>query len=154
MVADTRDPAMNERPPADLLFTYGTLRRATGHAAHRLLADSAELVGQGSVRGRLYQATDFPVLVTDPQGAAVVGEVYRVFAPQAAFVRLDQYEGFDPASPDTSEFRRELMPVTLNDGRTVTAWAYVYQRPLFDLQPIPHGDYARYMREEAGPARG
>jgi gamma-glutamylcyclotransferase (GGCT)/AIG2-like uncharacterized protein YtfP len=138
---------MNNRPATDLLFTYGTLRRAAGHAAHRLLADSAELVGHGSVRGRLYQAAEFPVLVIDPQGTAVIGEVYRVFAPQAAFVQLDQYEGFDSASPDTSEFRRDLVQVTLNDGRTVTAWAYVYQRPLFDLQPIPHGDYARFLRE-------
>jgi len=143
---------MTETPPTDLLFTYGTLRRAAGHAAHRLLADGAELVGHGTVKGRLYQAVDFPVFVHDPQGAAVTGEVYRVFAPQAAFVRLDQYEGFDPASPDTSEFRRDLVPVTLRDGRTVTAWAYVYQRPLFDLQPIPHGDYAKFLREDSGPA--
>ncbi|HUJ45163.1 MAG TPA: gamma-glutamylcyclotransferase family protein [Opitutaceae bacterium] len=138
---------MNEPPPTDLLFTYGTLRRAAGHPAHRLLADGAELMGHGTVRGRLYQAADYPVLVCDAQGAAVAGEVYRVFALQATFVRLDQYEGFDPASPDTSEFRRDLVAVTLNDGRTVTAWAYVYQRPLFDLQPIPHGDYARFLRE-------
>ena len=135
----------------DLLFTYGTLRRAAGNAAHRLLADSAEIVGPGFVRGRLYQATDFPVLVLDPEGVPVTGEVYRVFAPRAIFVRLDQYEGFDSESPDTSEFRRDLVPVTLSDGRAVTAWAYVYQRPLFDLLPIPHGDYARFLRESSGP---
>jgi gamma-glutamylcyclotransferase (GGCT)/AIG2-like uncharacterized protein YtfP len=143
---------MNRRPTSDLLFTYGTLRRAAGNAAHRLLADSAEIVGPGFVRGRLYQATDFPVLVLDPQGVPVAGEVYRVFASQAVFVRLDHYEGFDPASPDTSEFRRDLVAVTMSDGRAVTAWAYVYQRPLFDLQPIPHGDYAKFLRESSGPA--
>jgi gamma-glutamylcyclotransferase (GGCT)/AIG2-like uncharacterized protein YtfP len=144
---------MNPSPATDLLFTYGTLRRAAGHAAHRLLADSAEIVGHGSVRGRLYQAVDFPVLVPDPQGVEVIGEIYRVFAPQAVFVRLDQYEGFDPASPDTSEFRRDLVQVTMNDGRIVTAWAYIYQRPLFDLQPIPHGDYAKHLREDTGSTR-
>ena len=141
---------MNRHPAPDLLFTYGTHRRAAGNAAHRLLADSAELVGLGVVRGRLYQATDFPVLVPDPQGVAVTGEVYRVFAPQAAFVRLDQYEGFDAASPDTSEFRRDLVSVAMNDGGTVTAWAYIYQRALFDLLPIPHGDYAKFLRETPG----
>ncbi len=137
----------------DLLFTYGTLSRAAGHAAHRLLADSAEIVGRGWVRGRLYQGDDFPVLVADPKGAEVTGEVYRIFSPQSVFIRLDQYEGFDPASPDTSEFRRDLVPVTMSDGRALTAWAYLYQRPLFDLQPIPHGDYARFLREGPGPAR-
>ena len=136
----------------DLLFTYGTLRRAAGNAAHRLLADMAELVGLGVVKGRLYQATGFPVLVPDPQGTDVTGEIYRVFAPQAAFLRLDPYEGFDPASPDTSDFRRDLVPVAMNDGRTLTAWAYIYQRQLFDLQPIPHGDYARFLRESAPEA--
>jgi gamma-glutamylcyclotransferase (GGCT)/AIG2-like uncharacterized protein YtfP len=138
---------MENRPITDLLFTYGTLRRAAGHAAHRLLADSAEIVGPGFVRGRLYNAGDFPALVPDPQGVEVTGEVYRVFGPPNVFARLDQYEGFDPASPDTSEFRRDLVPVTMSDGRTVTAWGYIYQRPLFDLQPIPHGDYARFLRE-------
>ena len=79
---------MKHSPVPDLLFTYGTLRRAAGNAAHRLLADMAELVGHGVVQGRLYQATGFPVLVPDPQGRAVTGEVYRVFAPQAAFCAL------------------------------------------------------------------
>jgi len=142
---------MKPAGPIDLLFTYGTLRRAAGHAAHRLLADSAEIVGQGLVRGRLYQGGDFPVLVADPKGVEVTGEVYRIFDPQSVFVRLDQYEGFEPTSPDTSEFRRDLVQVTLRDGCTVTAWAYLYQRPLFDLQPIPHGDYARFLREASGP---
>ena len=54
---------MKSPPVNDLLFTYGTLRRAAGNAAHRLLADSAELVGHGAVQGQLYQATGVPVLV-------------------------------------------------------------------------------------------
>jgi gamma-glutamylcyclotransferase (GGCT)/AIG2-like uncharacterized protein YtfP len=106
-------------------------------------------VGLGVVKGRLYQATGFPVLVPDPKGTDVTGEVYRMFAPPAAFLRLDSYEGFDPASPETSEFCRDLVPVVMNDGRAVTAWAYVFQRQLFELQPIPHGDYARFLRENA-----
>ena len=32
---------MKSPPVNDLLFTYGTLRRAAGNAAHRLLADQA-----------------------------------------------------------------------------------------------------------------
>ena len=32
---------MNPSLAPDLLFTYGTLRRAAGNAAHRLLADSS-----------------------------------------------------------------------------------------------------------------
>ena len=73
---------MKSPPVNDLLFTYGTLRRAAGNAAHRLLADSAELVGHGAVQGQLYQATGFPVLVPNSQGVAVTGEVYRVFSEE------------------------------------------------------------------------
>ncbi len=141
---------MNPLPSTDLLFTYGTLRRAAGHPAHRLLADRAEIIGHGFVRGRLYHAGDFPALVPDPQGVAVAGEVYRVFGPPSVLFQLDQYEGFDPASPDTSDFRRDFVEVVMNDGRTVTAWAYFYQRPVFELQPIPHGDFARFLREGSG----
>ncbi len=139
---------MKRATNSDLLFTYGTLRRAAG-SAHRLLGDAAESVGPGHVRGRLYQATDFPVLVLDPDGIPVAGELYRMASPKSVFARLDQYEGFDPRSPDTSEFRRTLVEVALPDGGAASAWAYVYQRPLFDLVPIPHGDYARFVREQA-----
>ncbi len=140
---------MKRVPTSDLLFTYGTLRRADVNAAHRLLADSAEIVGTGFVRGRLYQATDFPVLVLDPQGTEVAGEVYRVSAPKSMFARLDQYEGFDARWPPTREVRRAQGVVAVAGGQNQSAWADVYQRPLFDLLPIPHGDYARFLREEA-----
>ncbi|OHE85564.1 MAG: hypothetical protein A3G75_13680, partial [Verrucomicrobia bacterium RIFCSPLOWO2_12_FULL_64_8] len=139
---------MNDRP-TDLLFVYGTLRRAAGQPAHRLMAEGAELVGHGFVRGHLYAAGEFPTLVSDPQGEPVAGEVYRLFAPQAAFVRLDHYEGFDPASPETSDFRRTPVTVALDDGRTVAAWAYTWNRLILDLTPIPHCDYARFLRENS-----
>lgn len=143
---------MKPTATVDLLFTYGTLRRAAGHPAHRLLADGAKLVGTGVVRGRLYSAGEYPALVPDADGGEVTGEVYRVCSPQSTFLRLDPYEGYDRTSPETGEFARTTLPVTLDDGSVVPAWAYVYQRPLFDLQPIPHGDYARYVREDE-PAR-
>ena len=38
---------MKSAPVNDLLFTYGTLRRAAGNAAHRLLADLQALVEPG-----------------------------------------------------------------------------------------------------------
>ncbi len=138
----------------DLLFVYGTLRRAAGHPAHRLLADSAEYLGSGTVCGRLYATADYAGLVPAPDVGTVTGEIYRLFDPSGTLARIDDYEGIDPASPEAGEFRRVMLPVLMADGRTVAAAAYAYQRPVSDLPPIPHGDFARHVREAPAPAHG
>lgn len=133
----------------DLIFVYGTLRSAAGHAAHRLLADGARRLGSGLARGRLYATPGYPALVPDAAGNAVTGEIYRLLDPRGTLERLDRYEGFDPVAPAEGEFRRTLLPVTMAAGRKVTAWTYVYQRSVSNLPPITHGDFIRYLHPAA-----
>jgi len=125
----------------DLLFVYGTLRRASGHRAHERLARAAEPVGEGTVAGRLYLVEDYPGLVAAPgEPARVRGEVYRLIAA-SALADLDRYEGCDPLAPARGLYRRERAEVVLDDGRRVAAWVYVYNRPVTALRPIASGDY-------------
>jgi gamma-glutamylcyclotransferase (GGCT)/AIG2-like uncharacterized protein YtfP len=39
---------------------------------------------------------------------------------------LDAYEGYDPASPETSEYTRDLQQVEMADGTTLECWFYRY----------------------------
>jgi len=62
-------------PPPDLIFVYGTLRRAAGHPAHRLVVEHGEFAGNGFVRGRLYDAGEYPGLQLEAAAGPVAGEV-------------------------------------------------------------------------------
>ncbi len=132
---------------SDHLFVYGTLRRMSGHDAHRLVATDAVLVGEGSLRGLLYAADGYPALVASDDAADLVrGEVYRLggsgqCATASVLARLDEYEGCDPLHPARGLFRRVRAEVALDDGRRVSAWVYLYNRDTTALRRIASGDY-------------
>ena len=133
----------------DHLFVYGTLRQGSGHPLARLLATHARYVGRARFAGRLFELGSYPAVVPAPGGGEVVGELYRLIAPEMLLSLLDRYEGCNeghnegPGSvPDPrAEYRRERRPVRLDDGTARDAWIYLYNRPTEGLRPIPHGDY-------------
>lgn len=124
------------------LFVYGTLRR--GFGAHGVLAGRAEFAGAGWMAGRLFDTGAYPAAAAPAApGDRIRGELYRLPADAASLLRaLDRYEGFEPADPSASLFRRIAADVATEEGRTVRAWAYLYHRPIDGFARIPSGDYA------------
>lgn len=132
-------------PGLNLLFVYGTLMH--GLPLHHLLADRCELLGTGTVRGRLLDLGRYPGAV--PEGPGTVhGEVYRFLIPEL-LVSLDQEEGYRPDAPGQSLYLRQPTAVRLADGREVTAWIYWYQGPRGCAVPIPGGDYRQHLPARA-----
>lgn len=128
----------------DLLFVYGTLRRAAGHPMHRLLARHAERVGPARYAGRLYDLGPYPAVVPDRSAGAVVhGELYRMRQRDTLLPLLDRYEGCTEADGPGAEYRREAQPVERPDGTTAQAWVYLYNRPVAGRRLISSGDYLR-----------
>ena len=113
----------------DLVFVYGTLRR--GFALHRLIAERAAPLGEGTVRARLFDLGAYPGAVPDAHGA-VVGEVYRL-ADADLWRVLDSTEG--------PQYHREEVGVRMAGGRLVTAFIYWFVGPIDRAVPIPGGDY-------------
>jgi gamma-glutamylcyclotransferase (GGCT)/AIG2-like uncharacterized protein YtfP len=64
--------------------------------------------------------------------------------------RLDRYEGFDPAAPADSLFRRAYCTVSLRDGAAVDSWIYVYNRDPSGAARLPGGDYRAHVGRQAG----
>ena len=124
----------------DYLFVYGTLRARSGHPMARWLAAQARRIGAATVSGALYDLGSYPGLVPD-EAADVHGDVFELAEPHRLLPRLDAYEGFDPEALEASLFRREPRPVRLDDARRLTAWVYLYNRPIRGARPIPSGDY-------------
>lgn len=123
------------------LFVYGTLMKGFHEDWQRKVG--AEHVGEGTIRAGLYDLGDYPgarVLGAKP-GQRVSGELYRLRDPKLALRILDKYEGFSAVDPKRSLFIRRLVPVTLENGRKIRAWAYIYNRAVANARLIPSGRY-------------
>ncbi len=121
----------------DYIFVYGTLRRDANSPMSRLLADHAEFVGNATYCAKLYKIDYYPGAVpSDNPNDIVQGEVYRFHQTDIALPLLDQYEEFGSEFPEPNEYLRQKQTVLLENGRTVTAWVYVYNRPTKGLELI------------------
>jgi gamma-glutamylcyclotransferase (GGCT)/AIG2-like uncharacterized protein YtfP len=111
------------------IFVYGTLRK--GECRNYLLEDY-RFLGYAKAKGfLLYNIGAFPGMIEG--GGEVVGEVYEIH--ESLLEKLDLVEGV----PDL--FCRELIEVTLENGQTISAYAYIYNRKIDNKLLIPSGDW-------------
>jgi len=115
--------------PVKHLFAYGTLMR--GQANHARFCADALTIEPAVTTGRIYHLpAGFPAMIKADDGQ-VFGEA-MTFPDLAAVLRqTDLLEGYDLLRPDTSMYRRVLVPVLIEpSGQRVTAWTYVWNRAL------------------------
>lgn len=109
------------------LFVYGTLLPGRAPAEIAPTVDRLRTVGDGFVRGRLYDLGEYPGIVLDETGEEIPGKIFRLPKEPEVLKRLDEYEEFDAAQPEGSLFVRKEWPVTRKDGnRKLVCWVYVY----------------------------
>jgi gamma-glutamylcyclotransferase (GGCT)/AIG2-like uncharacterized protein YtfP len=114
---------------SQFLFAYGTLQDGLAPPEIAPLIHNLRRLGDGSVLGTLYDLGRFPGLVVD-SGAnrEVYGAVYELPDDPAILRTLDDYEGFNPQAPNRSLFVRSSRVVTLNHGKKLNCWVYIYNR--------------------------
>lgn len=109
-------------------FIYGTL--LPGQPNDHLWQNSIRSQQQATFpNGRLYDMGPYPMMIEET-GYTVHGLLVAV-APhsyQQTVARLDALEGYDPARPRASAYRRVVRKVVAADGRSVPAWVYLGQR--------------------------
>ena len=98
--------------PVFHVFVYGTLRSAAAGAGGRGLLRGGERVGEGVVRGTLYDLGDYPALLLGG-GDTVRGEIWRF--PTDRLPLLDRYE-----ATEAGLFRRIAVEVA-----GIPCWVYV-----------------------------
>ncbi|MGZ4968124.1 MAG: gamma-glutamylcyclotransferase family protein [Methylobacter sp.] len=126
----------------EYIFVYGTLRRAANNQMHQLLAKYAEFVDDASYCGKLYKIDYYPGAVpSDDPNDAVQGEVYRIRQADIVLPLFDRYEECGPEFPEPNEYSRRKQTVLLNNGRTVTAWVYIYNHPTKGLALVESGNF-------------
>jgi gamma-glutamylcyclotransferase (GGCT)/AIG2-like uncharacterized protein YtfP len=106
------------------LFVYGTLQsNFKNNRFARYLAHNADLVGPALLPGRLYALKRYPGLrPPQSQDDWVSGEIYRLRSPLPTLRTLDAYEA--------TEYRRVRRLATLDGGRQLCCWVYIFWQPL------------------------
>jgi gamma-glutamylcyclotransferase (GGCT)/AIG2-like uncharacterized protein YtfP len=127
---------------SDRLFVYGTLMRGFDHPMARLLSANADFLRDATCRGRLYLVKHYPGLVLSDDAADIVfGELYRLRERDAMLREFDMYEACGEGFAQPTEYRREMLQVTLEDGAASEAWTYVYNWPVTNLPRIASGRF-------------
>jgi gamma-glutamylcyclotransferase (GGCT)/AIG2-like uncharacterized protein YtfP len=97
------------------VFVYGTLK--SGFSNHYLLDGCEYLGGAATVPTYKMIENGFPVIMPDPGGKPLAGEIYTV--DDETLARLDQLER------EGSSYDRELIDV-LADGERLPTKAFIY----------------------------
>lgn len=101
--------------------------------------------GRGSIGAALFDLGIYPAAVPADDPSRVWGEAYEMLDTGSVLAALDELEGHRPNEPERSLYTRILTAVSLEDGRTVQAWAYFYNAPLGRAQRITSGDYLEHL---------
>lgn len=112
---------MDSKPLAYLFF-YGSLKKDFPIQDQLGISASLSFVEYGQLAGTLYDLGDYPALVAGTD--KVQGEIFAIW-DEAVLRQLDEYEGYDPLSPETSLYVRELASC----GERLV-WVYIYQGDL------------------------
>lgn len=133
------------------VFVYGTLK--PGHRN----AHWAEAVAQPEARGgvldgfTLHHLGRYPGIAPAAE-QRVRGVLYRYLEAQmpAVLRQMDELEDYHgPGHPDNL-YTRELRPVQAEGGETVTAWVYIYARPLPAGSLIKSGEWTAEHETQRG----
>ena len=127
---------------SDRLFVYGTLMRGFDHPMAKLLSGNADFLGTASCRGRLYLVKHYPGLVLSDDGADIVfGELFRLREVAECLREFDMYEACGEGFAEPTEYIRQMLTVTLDNGEARKAWTYVYNWSVDRLPRIASGKF-------------
>jgi gamma-glutamylcyclotransferase (GGCT)/AIG2-like uncharacterized protein YtfP len=125
-----------------LLFVYGTLRRGCANPMQRLLTEHSIWMGLAGYQGKLYKIADYPGAVPSNNNEdRIIGELYRLHQPEWLLRQLDDYEECGPGFPQPAEYRRAIASIFTETGGAVSAWIYLYNRPVDESKRIVSGDF-------------
>jgi len=128
----------------DCVFFYGTLLPRHTPPAMRSVVPWLRLLGEGSVRGALYDFGEYPgAVLADSSEQRVYGAVFELPEGPRILDDLDRYEGYDAASPSSCLFVRRRHPVALSADGVIECWVYEYNGNPANARIIESGRYGK-----------
>lgn len=120
---------------------YGSLLRSFGQQSRLGVSERTRYRGEGLVAGRLYDLGRYPGLLAG--GGTVRVEIYEPL-DEHLLAYLDEFEGYDPSRPDSSQYLRVQTDLVEPGGEV---WIYRYNRSVEGKPPVPSGCWESYWRE-------
>ena len=129
---------------AEYLFFYGTLKPNEAPSDIAETVRTLRRVGSATVPGRLYDFGEYPGAVIDQSAkTSIKGELFELPNDDSTLRALDDYEEFNRTDRRNSLFVRTRTVATLQGGRQINAWVYVYNRNPGSARQIASGDYSK-----------
>ena len=114
-----------DRPGQEQLSSRHRVRRVGARHVERAVQGRGQRLAQ-VVPDRL---DGYPGAVPDPKSKnRIRGTVLELPEDATVLSQIDEYEGYDPDDPETSEFVRVRQAVELSGGGTQECWIYRYNR--------------------------
>jgi len=129
---------------------YGSLRSGFRSPAYEYISRYFDLVGEGKVKGELYDLGTYPAARPTDNNKFIIGELYRIRNEKEfawAIGQLDDYEGVNVAFDEMLLYRREITEVQI-DNKITNAWIYWYVGDVKDKPVIDSGDVLQYMEQK------
>jgi gamma-glutamylcyclotransferase (GGCT)/AIG2-like uncharacterized protein YtfP len=133
------------------LFVYGSLRSGFHHPAYAYISRYFSLVGDGKVKGLLYDMGAYPAAVPSENENFIIGELYRINNPDEfawAMAQLDDYEGVHAENGEPSSLYRREQATVYNNGQQSPAWIYWYNGDVAGKEPVESGDILLFMQQK------
>lgn len=112
---------------SNYLFVYGTLNPKLAPKEIAPVIKRLKYVGDGFVKGRLYDLGDFPgIKLRSNSKTKVRGRIYKLPTDRNTINSIDAYEEYYPTRLDKSLYLRKLTNVELENGKVVRSWIYEY----------------------------
>jgi gamma-glutamylcyclotransferase (GGCT)/AIG2-like uncharacterized protein YtfP len=126
---------------AEYLFSYGTLQPELAPAEIASLVSQLRPIGRASIPGILYDLGDYPGAVVGDMNLKVWGQVFELPTDPGVLRQLDDYEEFFAAEIERSQFVRTECNATLDNGRMIRVWVYMYNRDPSRSPRIANGSF-------------
>ena len=139
--------------PSYRLFVYGSLRSGFRNPAYQYLTKYFHCMGEGVVKGKLYDNGSYPVAIPSESESLINGELYLLNNEEEfawVFEQLDDYEGLNVEDGETPMYTRE--PVTVfQEGNLYDAWIYWFNGSVNGMKEIATGDVLKYLQQKNKP---
>ena len=135
------------------LFVYGSLRSGFRNPVYEYLTRYFHLLGEGVVKGKLYDLGEYPAAGATADEKFISGELYNINNPLEfswAIGQLDDYEGLNTEEGETPLYKREEV-IVYKDGEAHTAWIYWYNKDLTGYPVIESGNLMQYLQQKNKP---
>ena len=132
------------------LFVYGSLRSGFRSPVYEYISRFFTFVGEGKVRGKLFDMGSYPAGIPTNDNSFIVGELYLANNANEfswAIGQLDDYEGVTVEPDEVQLYRREITEVHIN-GQVTHAWIYWYHGDVTGRPLIASGDLMEYMQQK------